>query len=320
MTESTLIERSLYGSTLDEAATARLVEQIALAEKQGQGRQADRAAFLLIEACRMGLHRHTPLLLDRTRELVVEDSRFISLVTALELLMVLNVSLEPLEAQHLTGISAVASTAFDRACYLIPRLVSTSDQDESQTLDALNSLNQSAQSLGENAERQAVRWRNLIALVATTGGNASLRGAACGILFGDGQLPVSDLIRHLQGHLVSPADGGGEGPRFLRGLLRTARSVLWQVEEAIRSIHRVLVDWDEDQFVRQLPHLRLAFADLTPRECDQVGRFVAREAGASELQLFTGSAYSNDDLLRGAELNLQVKEGLARDGLGEFDA
>ena len=52
----------------------------------------------------------------------------------------------------------------------------------------------------------------------------------------------------------------------------------------IRSIHDVFRDWQEDQFVRQLPHLRLAFADLTPRECDQVARLVSTTVDAGDLK------------------------------------
>jgi Family of unknown function (DUF5682) len=319
-TESTLIERSLYGSTLEEAATAFLLERIAEAEKQGQGRRADFAAQLLVEACRMGLHRHTPDLLERTRGLVAEDGQFVSLVTALELLLMLHVSREPLEAHHLTGIDNVAAAAYDRACYLMPQLVTTAEQEEAVTLDALNSLYQAVQALGDSPQRQDLRWHNLHALVQSTGGNSTFRGAACGVLFGDGRLGVSDLVRHLQGHLLSPGDQGREGPRFLRGLLRTARNILWQVPEAIRSIHGVLRDWEEEHFVRQLPHLRLAFADLTPRECDQVAQLVAENAGVTELKLIHSSDYSSADMLRGAEVNRRVLEGLRRDGLEDFIA
>ncbi|MFI5458281.1 MAG: DUF5682 family protein [Isosphaerales bacterium] len=319
-TEATLIERSLYGSTLEEAAAARLLERIDEADKRGQGRQADHAAQLLVEACRMGLHRHTPELLDRARGIVAEDGRFVSLVTALELLLVLHVSREPLEAHHLAGITDVAGAAYNRACYLIPQLVATADQEEAQTLDALNSLVQAVQSLGDSPERQDLRRHNLKSLAQTNGGNAAFRGAACGILFGDGQLQITDLVGYLQGHLVSRADQEREGPRFLRGLLCSARSVLWQVPEAIRSIHRVLREWDEELFVRQLPHLRLAFADLTPRECDHVAHLVASEGGVAELTLITSSEYSSADLIRGADVNRRVMEGLKRDGLEEFGA
>ncbi len=319
-TEAALIERSLYGSTLEEAATARLLEQIAAADKHGHGRQADHAAGLLIEACRMGLHRRTPELLSRARGLVAEDGRFVSLVTALELLLVLHVSREPLEAHHLSGITDVAGAAYDRACYLIPQLVATAEEEEAQTLDALNSLYQAVQTLGDSPERQDLRRRSLHALAQTTAGNAAFRGSACGILFGDGQLSITDLIASLRGHLQSPAGQGREGPRFLRGLLCSARNVLWQAPEAIHSIHEVLREWDEEQFVRQLPHLRLAFAGLTPRECDQVARLAAREGGVAFLTVIASSEYSSAEMIRGAQVNHRVLEGLKRDGLEEFGA
>jgi hypothetical protein len=102
--------------------------------------------------------------------------------------------------------------------------------------------------------------------------------------------------------------------------LCSARDVLWQAPEAIRAIHQVLREWDEESFVRQLPHLRLAFADLTPRECDQVARLAARQAGVAELELITSSEFSSADLVRGALINRRVCEGLARDGLEVFGA
>lgn len=317
-TEGTLIERSLYGSTLEEAARARLLERIAEAEKQGQGGRADLAAQLLVEACRMGLHRHTLDLLDRTRELVAQDGQFVSLVAALEALLVLHVSREPLEAHHLPGIAEVAGSAYSRACYLLPRLVTTPDPEEAPTLDALNSLVQSVQMLGDTLERRELRHHNLTALADSIAGNATFRGAACGLLYCDGQLGLEELVSHLRGHLLSPADQGREGPRFLRGLMRTARNVLWQSPEAIRSIHAILRDWEEDHFVRQLPHLRLAFADLTPRECDQVAKLVSATVGAGDLKLDHRSDFSAADMLRGAEVNRRVLEGLKVDGLGEF--
>ena len=79
-------------------------------------------------------------------------------------------------------------------------------------------------------------------------------------------------------------------------------------------------DWDEEHFVRQLPHLRLAFADLTPRECDRVAQLVAAEGGAAELMTFTSREYSSADMIRGADVNRRVLEGLKRDGLEAFGA
>jgi hypothetical protein len=317
-TESRLIENSLYGSTLEEAATASMLERLVEAEKQGKGRRSDLAAELLLEACRMGLHRHTQDLLDRTHSLVGEDGLFVSLVRTIEMLLVLHVSREPLEAHHLSGLSDLAGAAYDRACYLLPGLVNTGEAEEKQALEALNSLCQAAQTLGDTPERRQLRWERLQDLAQTTGGNAALRGAAVGLLFGDGQLAPPELVAHLRGHLFSVRDNGAEGPRFLRGLMRTTRSALWQVPDVLRSLHELLSEWEEEHFIRQLPNLRLAFADLTPRECDQVAREVATQAGVASLKPVEATKFTSADMLQGAEVNRRVLEGLRRDGLEDF--
>ena len=272
----------------------------------------------------MGLHRHTPELLDRARELVAEDGRSCRWSTAVELLLVLHVSREPLEAHHLAGVIEVAGAAYDRACYLHPRLVATADQEEAQTrwTPSIRSFRR-CRRWAIRPERQDLRQAQLElrwhrppaatpAVFAGRGVRPSLRRRpAC---------PIAISLSSSSGHLVSPADQGRGGPRFLRGLLSSARNVLWQVPEAIRqSSTRSCADWDEEHFVRQLPHLRLAFADLTPRECDQVARLVAGLRRARpQLKLITSSEYSSADLIRGADVNRRVMEGLKRDGLEDF--
>ena len=218
-TESTLIERSLYGSTLEEAAAGLVLEQFAAAETAGQGRRADGAARLLLEACRMGLHRHTADLLERTTRLVAEDGSFVSLVRAIEQILVLHVSREPLEAHHLAGIVELAGAAYARACYLVPGLAGMAEADEKDVLDALNALQQAALTLGDDHDRRALRHGRLRELMAAPGCPAVLRGAAAGLLFGDGELDPDALVERFRGHLLSARDGKHEGPAFLRGLL-----------------------------------------------------------------------------------------------------
>ncbi|HQU41851.1 MAG TPA: DUF5682 family protein, partial [Pirellulales bacterium] len=194
-TESTLIERSLYGSTVEEAATNRLLEHFHEAERAGQGRRADLATELVLHACRMGLHRHTQDLLDRLHGLIAEDGAFDSLVQAMENLLLLGVSREPLEAHHLSGIDELAAAAYDRACYLLPDLAKAAVEQEPKLLDAMNTFYQAARTLGDTPDRQLLRWQGLEQLADATEGLASLRGAAVGLLHGDGHLSDDDLIR-----------------------------------------------------------------------------------------------------------------------------
>jgi hypothetical protein len=317
-TESTLIERSLYGSTVEEAASGLLLERFREAEEKGQGRSAKLATELVFHACRMGLHRHAQDLLARVGGLLAEDSAFDSLVAAMENLLVLEVSREPLEAHHLRGLHELATAAYHRACFVIPSLVSTAEDAEATMLDALNALVQAVRTLGDTVDLRALRTDALRQLAATSGGSATLRGGAVGLLYGDGQLAESDLVQHLRGHLLSAREGGVDGPNFLRGLLATARSAFWQVPELIQCVNEVLRNWDDEQFVRLLPLLRLALADLTPRETDSVAKRVAALFGAESLNLAYLPDMGTAEMLRAVEVDRLVRAALAADGLEEF--
>ncbi|MGO8752856.1 MAG: DUF5682 family protein [Thermoguttaceae bacterium] len=317
-TESSLIERSLYGSTIEEAANSLLLERFTEAEQQGQGRSAATATQLVLHACRMGLHRHTQDLLARVAGLIAEDPALDSLVAAMENLLVLEVSREPLEAHHLSGLHELAATAYRRACYVIPSLAVTPPEDEAKMLDALNGLFQAVRSLGDSPDLQQLRSDALAALAATSGGSATMRGGGVGLLHADGKLSEADLVMHLHGHLHSSREGGEDGPNFLRGLLKTARSALWLLPEVLVNIHEALHTWDDDRFVRLLPLLRLALADLTPRETDRVAKCVATMLGAQSLNVATFPDIGSGEILRAVEVNRAVRASLAADGLEVF--
>jgi hypothetical protein len=317
-TESNLIERSLYGSTIEEAANGLVLERFAEAEKQGHGRSAAVATQLVLHACRMGLHRYTQDLLSRVGVLIAGDPALDSLVAAMENLLVLEVSREPLEAHHLSGLHELATTAYHRACFVIPSLVVTPPEDEAKMLDALNGLFQAVRSLGDSPELQQLRTDALRALATTSGGSATMRGGAVGLLYADGRITEPDVVTHLHGHLHSSREGGEDGPNFLRGLLKSARCALWLVPEVLIKIHEVLRAWDEERFVKLLPLLRLALADLTPRETDRVAKCVASMLGAESLNVATLPDMAAGEMLRAVEVNRLVRAALAADGLGVF--
>ena len=171
---------------------------------------------MVLHACRMGLYRHTSELLSRVGGLLAEDSAFDSLVAAMENLLVLDISREPLEAQHLTGLRELATAAYRRACFVLPSLVSTPAEDEATMLDALNALLQAVQSLGDEPELRPLRTDAMRALAATVGGSAAMRGGAAGLLYGDGVWTNQDLTNAARGHLLSSREGGVDGPNFSR--------------------------------------------------------------------------------------------------------
>jgi hypothetical protein len=121
-----------------------------------------------------------------------------------------------------------------------------------------------------------------------------------------------ELVRWVSGHMEQ------DGPGFLRGLLRTNRPCLWQVSALLENLNRTLCAWDEAQFVRVLPELRLAFADLTAHEADLVARTVAKQVGVRTVPSLLITDAQPEDLLLGAALNQRLEATLARDGLAAF--
>ncbi|HLV97437.1 MAG TPA: DUF5682 family protein [Ktedonobacterales bacterium] len=311
-TESKLTEQTLYGGTLEEASANLLQHGLDEAEAKGLGRRSDVTATQLLHACRMGLQRFAPELLARTAALIAEDASFISLVSTAEQLLLLHSSREPLEAHHLTGLTDIANAACQRAYYLLPQLAGTGAQEENDVLDALNALQQVMLSLGDSQANHVLLRNGLRLLLDEPGGNPAIRGGAVGALHADGQMTDDELIRWVSGHMEQ------DGPGFLRGVLHTNRPCLWQVTALLENLNSTLCAWDESQFVRVLPELRLAFADLTAHEADLVARTVARQVGASVVPSLRITGAQPEDLLLGAALNQRVEETLARDGLAAF--
>jgi hypothetical protein len=83
---------------------------------------------------------------------------------------------------------------------------------------------------------------------------------------------------------------------------------------ALASLHTTLREIDEETFIGALPHLRLAFSDLTPRECDNVAALVAALGGETRLDLGAVAA-TERELLLALSVDRLVGERLERDGL-----
>ena len=77
-------------------------------------------------------------------------------------------------------------------------------------------------------------------------------------------------------------------------------------------------NWDDDHFVRLLPLLRLAMADLTPRETDRVAKHVAEMLGTESLQLTSLPDMTVEEMLRAVDVNRLVRATLQAEGLEVF--
>ncbi len=181
-TESALVEASVYGSTVEEAAANRLRQDVINLEQQGRGRSALEAVRMLVMACRMGLHRHTKQLLDLIAGNVVEDSSFVSVVQAMNQLLLLWQSREPLEAHHLPEIPSLLRIAYERACYLVRGLASSPQEEIYSVLQAFNTIREALAAVKDDLLDADLFWQEVAALPAIRPANSAVVGGAAGLV------------------------------------------------------------------------------------------------------------------------------------------
>ena len=316
-TESRLVEASIYGATIEEAAANRLLRMTAELEQQGRGRSAAEAVAMLVHACRMGLHRHTDKLRGLIAAQIAEDPDFKSLAGSLNQLILLWESREPLEAHRLTEIPVLIKSAYQRACYLLHDLANTPADSAHEILQAMITVRGILHTKAATDELldSELFFSPLNALLQHPKAPALLAGGAAGILHGADRLGESELLRVLAGYLNSAATQPGDQMEFLIGLLRTCRELAWRQPALVEAVERLLATWSEEEFIERLPHLRLAFADLTPRETDQVAEVVAGFHGGQKLGRLSRPEMSEAEMMAALRLNAAVRKALEQDGL-----
>ncbi len=315
VTEGSLVEASVLGSTVPAAVTAKFDGLLARHRESGDRASAAAAVGLLSQACVLGLHRHVPVALELVRGSIAADASFAGVAAALTQLALLWESREPLEARHLDELPGLLRTTYERVIYL-GRDLPGGTREARKLAEALVQVRELLVSQA-GADLDAELYWQLVDRVRTGHEAPFVRGAGTGLAYSAGRLGSASLAAHVSGHLaggVAPADGVG----FLSGLLMTAREAAWQERELLADLDRRLSEWDAETFVRHLPELRLAFADLTPAETDRVAQSVAALHGLSGLGPLTQHAAGEAEVQRHLAVSRQVAGLLARDGLAAW--
>jgi hypothetical protein len=278
---------------------------------------------MLIMACRMGLHRHTAQLLRLIAARIAEEPSFVGAVTAANQLLLLWQSREPLEAHSLKEVPALLQAAYQRSCYLLPAMAQCPEEEVTATLDSFTSIRElfAAAAAAKELLDQELFWEAADhVLKAQNHAHPTygiIAGAIAGLLFSAGRIDEHQLDVLVVGYLRGISDSQRR-VGFLRGLLKTCREAAWQNLELVRSLDEIIAGWDEKEFISSLPNLRLALADLTPRETDKVASRVASLHGLVELGDLMQYHTTENELAFNRRLTEVVLDTLSRDGLAHW--
>jgi hypothetical protein len=98
-------------------------------------------------------------------------------------------------------------------------------------------------------------------------------------------------------------------------MLHSCREVAWQNRELMKSVDTLMDNWEEQEFMQALPEIRLAFADLTPRETDQVAELIAGFYGKKDLGELIQREISEEALHFCLKLDKIVQKSIQEDQL-----
>ena len=322
MTEGALVDAAVYGATIEEASANRLREAIGLLEEEGKGRSASAAVSMLIRACRMGLHRHTDQLLGLITAKISDEPSFVEAVAAANQLLLLWQSREPLEAHSLTEVPALLRATYLRSCYLVPGLAQCAEEELSAALDSLSSMRELLEAASEiDLLDEDMFWEAATKVLKTHNHNhpcySTICGAIGGLLYSAGRMDQAQLDELVVGYLIGITDSQ-KRVGFLRGLLKTCREAAWQNVRLINSLNQIIASWDEAEFLSALPSLRLALADLTPRETDKVATCIAGLYGEEKPRDLVEFRITESELDFNRRLTALVLKTLADDGLSHW--
>lgn len=133
------------------------------------------------------------------------------------------------------------------------------DEEAAQRIEALESLGQLWGQLGPGGDETIEA--GLRRVLASEEQHPRFSGAVVGLMVQIGRLPIEALVSKLRDRLEIPGEEKAAGT-FLRGVIRPTGEQLLTREDFVLGSKRFIEQVDEATFLRVLPVLRLAFAEL----------------------------------------------------------
>ncbi len=304
---SALIDVSVYGATIEEAATGLVKEEL----KKDLG--AKESAILLTKVFEMGLREQLQPVYDRVHELMLSDVDFYSIADALKSLMMM---------EELSGLydsklefSQLILLGCRKLITLLPSMTRIKDEDLDQCMKALKLLYQLT---GRDtdirlAQEREAYYEALQGMSQDVEIHAGLNGCIQGILYGSGKITAEAVETICRGYLTGTSEQLFCTAQFFRGLFYTARDLVFIGTQFLEMLDEFFGRVTEEEFMALLPELRMAFTYFTPREIDKIAARAASLHGKKE-DILSRKAILPDWYSYGKETDLYVKDKMEGGG------
>ena len=313
--EGRLIELSARADRVD-VACLRVLES-SREHLQGSGRGRDIAAMtdLLAHGLLAGLGRELSPFVRALGADIQSHADFGAVAVTLRRLYSIIRAAGPIGAPAGLELPEIVRAAYLRLVYLCDDLPTTPVDAAGERVEALRLMEEL---LGEDEAGMFDRqlFDEAIDRAAEAGPPPEILGAILAICVHAGRRGPDDLQAALEGQFGGAVVNEEDRIATLRGMLHAAPQLLWHGKGVLEVIDRFLGAIEEDEFFQLLPHLRLAFTALNPREVDRVAdRLAAMHGGSASAFTAVHHSLTQADVERGAAIEREVTASIAEDGL-----
>jgi hypothetical protein len=302
--ESDLIEKNLYGDSVEAAAVAMLDEELAK-----ENDHAGHTCARLLKAVNMDLPGMVLRMEMSAGTAIDTDRRLSSLAEALTHLIVLD-RLASHRKLRRDVLQDLLVRCFGRACFSIPDVANVPPEEHEEVMHALQSLAETC--LGEKGDlldKELFKEHLKIAFDNST--TPYLRGVFAGLLTEIKAQTPQDLAAQVAKFAHERPEVMLTAGEFIDGEMAVSKtSLMLGAESLVGAIDELVKVASWDQFVTMLPRLRNAFERLHDRQRNSLADRVAtlyglREDEGAKLATLSTSA---EAAVQMAEIDARVAE------------
>jgi len=286
--EAALVEKVLYGDTIQTASVAALEEELAKDEVHA-GRTCER----LVRSLDMDLPDIVTRLETSAGAAIDQDKRFASLAQALTQLLILRRHADFKQLSQ-SGIGELIRRCFGHACFELPSVASAPDEEQPEVLNGLTSLAEALLGEQDAALDKALFVEN-VRKAREESTLAFMKGAFTGILSETREETPAQLGARIAAFARSRPEVMVEAGAFIDGVMAVSRtSILLGADAMIGAVDELLRAAAWTDYVSMLPRLRHAFERLHDRQrlslCERVAEKYGLSGGGEPLATLTTSA------------------------------
>lgn len=285
--ESALIDLSVYGGTLEEAAQEMLRTKLHKAKGH-----AGETALLLMEAYWSGLFSDFAIYELLVDEAIQEDGDFVSMTDCAYYLSQMEKADHQAEHARLKALSLFSVLRGGEPGIIVEKLIDlyTLQPADGHFIDVLE--------LYLQKEKQ----------------DSQVEGAVLGLLASLGKRSLDDTIQAAEGYFYGSGEMQKQAPRFLTGLFAGAKDLFLYSEPLLSGLSHVLQELDEETFLQVLPSMRLLFSQFTPLEVDRIAKQITQLYDTTE-EAVKEEAITEEVLAYGIQLDKKARDILRKRGL-----